>query len=136
STPHTFFVSAADTNVWLCAVEASPDKVMRTTNYGATWTTPPIAMNFSSYGEPLQNDPNNPSVFYFAPDGGGFYKSTNNGATFTEISGSYPFRSPCDILVAYDNSNVIFLADGITGSGVADLFKSTNGGVNWTKVFT
>ncbi len=28
------------------------------------------------------------------------------------------------------------IADGITGSGVADIFRSTNGGVNWTKVHT
>ena len=135
STPHSFFVSPVDTNIWLCAVEAATDKIMRTTNYGATWTAV-LTMNFSSYGEPLQLDPNNPNIFYFGPDNGGFYRSTDNGATFTEISGNYPFRSPCDLMVTYDNSNMLFLADGITGSGVADIFKSVNGGVNWTKVFT
>ncbi|MBK9406393.1 MAG: hypothetical protein IPN57_18010 [Ignavibacteria bacterium] len=135
STPHSFFVSPVDTNIWLCTVEAATDKIMRTTNYGATWNAV-LTMNFSNYGEPLQIDQNNPSVFYFGPDNGGFYKSTDNGATFSEISGNYPFRSPCDIMVTYDNSNMIFLADGITSSGVADLFKSVNGGVNWTKVFS
>ncbi|MBS1552507.1 MAG: hypothetical protein JST15_10630 [Bacteroidetes bacterium] len=135
NTPHSFFVSPVDTNIWLCAVEAATDKIMRTTNYGASWTTP-LTMNFSNYGEPLQIDQNNPGTFYFAPDGGGFYRSTDNGATFTEISGNYPFRSPCDIMVTYDNSNMLFLADGTTSSGVADIFKSVNGGINWTKVFT
>ncbi len=133
---HSFYVSTLDTNVLMCAIEASPtDKVVRSTDYGATWTTI-LSLNFSSYGMPLEMDQNTPGVFYYAPDNGGFWKSTNNGATFTEISGAYPFRSPCDIVVQWGNSNNILLADGITGSGVADIFKSTNGGLNWLKVFT
>ncbi|MGV8018447.1 MAG: T9SS type A sorting domain-containing protein [Ignavibacteria bacterium] len=132
---HNFFVSPVDTNIWLCAIESSPDKVLRTTDYGATWSTI-LSINFSNYGTPLEIDQNNPSVFYYAPDGGGFYKSTDNGATFNEISGNFPFRSPCDITVMYDSSNVIFVADGITGSGLGDIYKTVNGGVNWTKVHT
>ncbi|MBS1492180.1 MAG: T9SS type A sorting domain-containing protein [Bacteroidetes bacterium] len=136
SIAHSFYVSTLDTNVLMCAIEGTPtDKVVRSTNYGATWTTI-IASNFSSYGMPLEMDQNTPGVFYYAPDNGGFWKSTDNGATFTEISGAYPFRSPCDVVVEWGNSNNILLADGITGSGVADIFKSTNGGVNWVKVFT
>ncbi len=132
---HSFFVSPVDTNIWVCAIESAPDKVIRTTDYGATWNTS-ISINFSNYGTPLEMDQNNPSVYYYAPDGGGFYKSTDNGGTFTEISGNYPFRSPCDVMVMYDSSNVIFIADGVTGSGLGDIFKTVNGGVNWTKVHT
>ncbi|MCE1164018.1 MAG: YCF48-related protein [Bacteroidetes bacterium] len=132
---HDFFVSPVDTNIWLCAIESSPDKVIRSTDYGTTWSTV-LSINFSNYGTPLEIDQNNPSVFYYAPDGGGFYKSTDNGATFTEISGNYPFRSPCDVMVMPDSSNVIFIADGVTGSGLGDIFKTVNGGVNWTKVQT
>ena len=135
NTPHSFFVSPIDTNIWMVAIQSSPDKVYRTSNYGATWTEV-LSMNFSNYGQPLEMDQNDPHVFYFAPDNGGFYKSTDDGATFNEISGNYPFRSPCDILVKWDNSDVIFLADGITGSGQAKLFKSINKGVNWTLVHT
>ena len=135
STPHSFFVSPIDTNIWLVATESSPDKVYRTTDYGSTWTQV-ISQNFSNYGQPLEMDQNNPHVFYFAPDNGGFWKSTDDGATFTEISGNYAFRSPCDIIVAYDNSNMIFVADGITGSGQAKIYKSVNGGVNWNLVHT
>ncbi|MBK9229166.1 MAG: hypothetical protein IPL67_19430 [Ignavibacteria bacterium] len=55
----------------------------------------------------------------------------------TEISGAYPFRSPCDLIVMWDSSKVIYLADGVTGSGLArEIFKSVNNGVNWTKVYT
>ncbi len=131
NTPHDLYISPVDTNIWLVATESSTDAIMRTTNYGVSWTNV-HAQNFSSYGEPLQIDQNNPSTFYFAPDNGGFWKSTDNGATWTSIS-SYPFRSPCDISVLYGNSNTIVVADGVTSSSqVADLFKSTNGGVNWS----
>jgi photosystem II stability/assembly factor-like uncharacterized protein len=133
-TPHTFLISAADTNVWLLARTGSPDNVTRTTDHGATWNIV-HSQNFTSYGEPLEHDPNNPSTFYFAPDNGGYYKSTNNGASFSQIS-AYPFRSPCDLLIDAVNPDIQFIADGVTGSGVAEIFRSANGGVNWTKVWT
>lgn len=132
---HSFYVSPLDTNVWVAAITGSPDRVIKTTNYGVNWTIS-YQQNFSNYGQPLEMDQNNPSVYYFAPDGGGFYKSTDNGSTFTEISGNYAFRSPCDILVMWDSSNVIFVGDGVTGSGQAVIHKSTNGGVNWVAVRT
>ena len=132
---HSFYVSPLDTNIWMCAITGSPDRVTRTTNYGANWTTV-IGANFSNYGQPLEMDQNNPNNYYFAPDGGGFYRSTDNGASFTEISGVYPFRSPCDIIVTWDSSDVIYVGDGVTGSGLAKIFKSTNNGVNWTEMYT
>lgn len=135
NTPHSFYVSPVDTNIWLVATESSPDKIYRTTNYGQSWTEV-LARNFSNYGQPLEMDQNDPSVFYFAPDNGGFYKSSDNGATFAEISNNFAFRSPCDIIVMHDSSKVLFVADGITGSGQAKVFKSVNGGVNWTETHT
>lgn len=132
---HSFYVSPLDTNIWVCAITGSPDRVTRTTNYGATWTTI-LSMPFSNYGQPLEMDQNNPYIYYFAPDNGGFYKSTNNGASFAEISNNYPFRSPCDIIVAWDSSDVVFVGDGVTGSGQAKIFKSVNGGVNWAQVYS
>ncbi len=136
NTPHSFYVSPLDTNIWLVATETMPDdQIYRTTNYGQTWTSV-LTRNFSNYGQPLEMDQNNPGIFYFAPDNGGFYKSTDNGATFLEVSGNYPFRSPCDILVMWDSSNVVFVGDGITGSGQAKLYKSVNAGANWTLVHT
>lgn len=127
---HSFYVSPVDTNVWLAATESTPDKVVRTTNYGATWTTV-AAYNFSTYGQPLEMDQNNPGTFYFAPDGTttGFFKSTDNGATFFSVSNSNPFTSPCDIIAMWDSSQVLFVGDD-----GADIFKSTNGGVNWSLV--
>lgn len=128
---HSFYVSSADTMVWLAAMESSPDCVVRSTDYGATWTNV-LARNFSSYGQPLEQDQNAPGTFYFAPDGSstGFFKSTDNGATFENIStGTNPFTSPCDIIVEWDNSNTLFIGDD-----GADIYKSVNGGMTWSLV--
>jgi len=132
---HSFYVSPVDTNVWMVAITGSPDKVKRSTNYGATWTNI-LSLNFSNYGQPLEMDQNNPNNYYFAPDGGGFYRSTDNGASFAEISGNFPFTSPCDLIVSWDSSDVMYVADGVTGSGLGKIYKSNNNGVNWTLVHT
>ncbi len=130
SRAHSFYVTPLDTNVWVAAIESSPDKVVRSTDYGATWNTI-LSYNFSSYGQPLEMDQNNPGTFYYAPDGSstGFFKSTDNGATFTSVSNSNPFTSPCDIIVMWDSSHVLYVGDD-----GADIFKSSNNGANWSLV--
>ncbi len=133
SRAHSFYVSPLDTNVWLAAMENSTDCVVRTSNYGATWTNI-IAKNFSTYGQPLEMDQNDPSVFYFAPSNGsgeGVYKSTDIGASFNLVA---PYNNsgidqPCDIIIKWDESNVIFLGDD-----GADIWKSTNSALSWTLV--
>lgn len=133
SSCHSFYVSPVDTNIWMAAMVSSPDCIVRSTNYGANWTTI-ISYDFSTYGQPLEMDQNNPSTYYFAPSnaaGIGLFKSTNNGANFTLIA---PYNSagidqPCDIILEWDNSSVIFLGDD-----GADIWKSVNGGLNWTLV--
>lgn len=133
SRAHSFYVSPVDTNIWVCAIESSPDKVVRTTNYGATWSTI-ISYDFSTYGQPLEMDQNNPSVFYYAPtntSGTGLFKSTDNGATFNLVApyGISSVGSPCDLIVMWDSSDVIFMGDD-----GAEIYKTTNGGLNWSIV--
>jgi photosystem II stability/assembly factor-like uncharacterized protein len=130
---HSFYVSPVDTNIWLAAMESSPDLIARSTNYGANWSSI-IAYDFSTYGQPLEMDQNNPSTFYFAPSNGsgiGVYKSTDNGATFalTAPYNNSNINQPCDLIVMWDSSNVLYMGDD-----GADIFKSTNYGVSWTQV--
>ena len=133
SRAHSFYVSPVDTNVWMAAMENIPDCVVRTTNYGATWTNI-IARDFSSYGQPLEMDQNNPSTFYFAPSntsGEGVYKSTNNGANFSLVAAynNSSINQPCDLIVMWDSSNVMYMGDD-----GADIWKSTNSALTWTMV--
>lgn len=133
SRAHSFYVSPVDTNVWLAAMENSPDAVVRTTNYGATWTNI-IARDFSTYGQPLEMDQNDPSTYYFAPSNGtneGVYKSTNNGANFTLVApyNNSGINQPCDLIIMWDSSNVMYMGDD-----GADIWKSTNSALTWTLV--
>jgi hypothetical protein len=84
---------------------------------------------------PLERDPNNPDVLYFGSEDGQFRKSTDFGSTWTVISDPN-FRSPCDIVVVYGAPNVIWVGDGVTGSGSGQMFRSTDGGVSFTLEYT
>ncbi|MBS1494484.1 MAG: T9SS type A sorting domain-containing protein [Bacteroidetes bacterium] len=126
SRTHSFYVNPIDTNIMVAACESSTDVVVKSTNYGANWTVS-IARNFSSYGQPLEQDQNAPNRYYYVPDGGGFYKSTDYGSTFTQIS-TFPFVSPCDIAVMYDSANVLYVGE----SSSSRIYKSTDSGVNWS----
>ncbi len=133
SRAHSFYVSPIDTNIWVAAMESSPDAIVRSTNYGLTWTSI-IAYDFSTYGQPLEMDQNNPSIFYFAPSNGsgiGVYKSTDVGATFnlTAPYNNSNINQPCDLIVMWDSSNVLYMGDD-----GADIYKSTDAAVSWTQV--
>jgi photosystem II stability/assembly factor-like uncharacterized protein len=137
---HSFYVSPNDTNLMVASKGSSGGVVIRSTNYGQTWTTVWGPGSLTSYGMPLEMDQNNPNVLFLAPDNNVLLRSTNFGLTFSPW-GSPPltyngglFRSPCDMIVVYDNSNVMYLGDGTTGSGNGELFKSTNGGQNWFSI--
>jgi photosystem II stability/assembly factor-like uncharacterized protein len=126
STAHSFYVSPIDTNLMLASMDSFNGRVMRSTNYGQTWTQ---VWNgaLTSYGMPLEMDWNNPNVVYLGPDNAAMLKSTNFGLNWTTLS-SNNFVSPCDIAIQNGNSNIMYLGD----SGPSKLWKSTDGGVTWT----
>ncbi|MBV6477732.1 MAG: Ycf48-like protein [Ignavibacteria bacterium] len=132
SRAHTFFVSSVDTNYMLASMDESAGKVLRSSNYGANWT---VVWNgaLTSYGMPMIADQTTPNQVYLNPDNSVLLKSTNWGLNWTNV-GTKVFRSPDNLTVAWNDPNVIFSGDGVTGSGVAELFKTTNGGLNWSLV--
>ncbi|GBC63263.1 hypothetical protein DENIS_4257 [Desulfonema ishimotonii] len=75
-------------------------------------------------------------LVYAGTDGGGVYKSTNSGNTWTNISRSTtlpgqnwidPYVN--DIVVDPRNSNIIYAATGFNDKG--NIFRSLDGGQNW-----
>lgn len=96
-------------------------QIYKTTNGGNSYTglTRPIAANWIT---PLAWHPTNSSIAY-----GGWnavYKSTNSGSTWTVIS---PITGNLDELaVAPSNDQYIYASRGST------LYKTANGGTNWT----
>lgn len=139
SSCHSFFVNTVDTNLMIASMGSSGGRVIVSTDYGTTWTNSINPINLTSYGMPLEVDPNNPNTVYLAPDNAPLRVSTNWGGTWTLLSGGEPggtFRSPCDVIVQFENPNTIIIGDGTTGSGSGKVWKSVNGGMNWTLINT
>ncbi len=135
---HSFYVNTADTNMMIAAMGSSGGRVIVSTNYGTTWTNSINPINLTSYGMPLEADPNNPNTVYLAPDNAPLRVSTNWGTSWSLLSGgeSGQFRSPCDVIVQYENPNTILVGDGVTGVGSGKVWKSVDGGMNWSLINT
>ncbi|HEY6214349.1 MAG TPA: hypothetical protein VIW45_18775, partial [Vicinamibacterales bacterium] len=83
--------------------------------------------------------PGQPNVFYFGSVGGGVWKSTNAGRTWSPVFDSQPIASIGAIGVAPSNPSVVYV-----GSGEADMrsqisygngmYKSTDAGATWTHI--
>lgn len=139
SSCHSFFVNTVDTNLMIASMGSSGGRVIVSTDYGTTWTNSIASINLTSYGMPLEVDPNNPNTVYLAPDNAPLRVSTNWGSNWTLLSGGETggtFRSPCDVIVQFENPNTIIIGDGTTGSGSGKVWKSVNGGMNWTLINT
>ena len=135
---NAFVVSPRDSNLWLAAVGGSTvaDRVMRSTNGGATWDTT-LTHDFGEYGQPLEMDPDHPDTVWFggelALDGSPLnplIRSTNFGLTWSSYSNAM-FRSPCDIVVVPDSTALVLVSDGVTGSGRGRHLRSTDGGATF-----
>ncbi len=94
-------------------------------NAGRTTRVTSIAVN-----------PQDPSIMYIGTNGGGVYKSTDYGASWTNVSRSsqYPGQNWLepyinDIKIEPDDSDTIYVATGHKGKG--SIFRSKDGGLNW-----
>lgn len=133
SKTNSFYVSRSDT-LTMVAATGTPDRIVRTVNGGTTWSTT-FTSQFTEYGVPLERDPNNPERLIFGSEDGNLYESLDFGATWDTLS-TPGFRSPCDIQIVPDSSDVIWVGDGVTSIGNGELFVSTDGGANFDLEYT
>ncbi len=118
--------------------------VFKSADSGKTWSQ--IFDNYGSYSVgDIAIDPNNSSVIYVGTgesnpafdtyEGDGIYKSTDGGATFTNV-GLSDSRRIARIVIDPNNSNRIFVAVGGQhfggGNGAGGVYRSDDGGVSWT----
>src|ERR1700757_1422432 len=81
--------------------------------------------------------PNQPNVFFMAPNNGGVWKTDDFGRTWTPIFDGQPSGSVGALALAPSNPEIIFVGSGeglrrpdlSTGDG---MYKSTDGGKTWT----
>ncbi len=131
SRANSFVMSAKDTNIMLAAIVPSTGsrQVIRSTDAGASWSTV-LTANFGEYGLPLEISPDKPDTIYFGADSGPLRRSVDGGATWSSF-GSTSFRSPCDIVAVPGLESHVYVGDGITGSGIGELWQSTNSGASF-----
>ncbi|MBL7887172.1 MAG: T9SS type A sorting domain-containing protein [Flavobacterium sp.] len=109
---------------------ATSDGIYRTTNAGATWTQ--VQTGDFSQGR-IRLKPGTPSTVY-AVSNNRFYRSINSGATFSMITTGLPSSSGRLLLdVTPANSEYIYILSATSGYGFQGIYRSTNGGSNWTK---
>ena len=123
-------LSTKDSSTMLVAFERSPaDQIVKTTNYGQTWTVSLDNASFSYFGIPMTPDPSHPDTIY-TMTGNSFLRSTDFGGTWTTMATGMSFSVPCDIEVFPDSSNIVLVGDNGTG-----IFRSVDYGATWTQVF-
>jgi photosystem II stability/assembly factor-like uncharacterized protein len=134
SAPETIYIASASGGVW------------KTTDEAATWT--PIFDNYetASIGD-IALAPSNPDIVWVGTGeanilrssmaGTGIYKSTDAGETFTYM-GLADTQHIARILVHPENPGIVYAASAgheYTFSQDRGVYKTTNGGKSWKKVF-
>jgi hypothetical protein len=124
--------------------------ILRSTNAGVTWTLAQGPANvFSINGlttSKLAVDPTNANIIYAAMGnvgnnkafgtGAGVYKSTDGGVTWTNTTASIETGdSYSDVEVDPTTPTTVYMAVGpFYGSSADGIYKSTDGGANWSQL--
>jgi hypothetical protein len=108
--------------------------LLRTTDFGDTWTVVGASalsgLNIRAIVPAAFNDPGTGQpVVLVAASGGGIFRSTDNGTSFTQVSGTHGLPAGAASDLIGDPGNAMRFYAAIPGQGV---FRSNNGGVDWT----
>ena len=122
----------------------APDAtVLRSTDRGATWqrTTLPFNLDGNSdgrnTGENLVVDPNLGSVLLLGTPDAGLWRSTDHGATFTQLS-SFPAGNVTWVLFDRRSGSTgsatqtIYAGLAVAGTDAPSVFRSTDAGATWS----
>lgn len=104
---------------------------VRSVDGGANWETP-----LTGSCSDLALNPNDPSIVYVARHGTGVYKSTDGGASFTQLTNGLPSSGVNRIVMAMADSNpsVLYVAIINGSSGLLGMYKTTDAGASWTQL--
>lgn len=125
--------------VYAGAVRSAPG-LYKSTDAGASWQR----MNRFAVSD-VTIDPQNENVLWIGVWSNGVYKSTDGGRTFVRSSSGLPNPEELgriSVQCAPSNTSILYaLVEGpdptgqVTGNVIGAIYKSTDGGSMWTKVF-
>jgi len=104
---------------------------VRSIDGGDTWS-----LRLFGSASDLVVNPDNPDILYVGRYGDGIYRSINGGDTLVELTGGLPTSGLSRIIlaIAASNPNSVYAAIINNSSGLLGLYKTVNGGDNWTKM--
>ncbi len=115
---------------------SSPGGIFRTTDGGATWTNV-LSATVARSGI---FDPSNGNIAYAAIEGVGVFKSSDGGLTWNSANGTGANILPStnlgriEIAIAPSNTSTLYAAMGSNSGRSLGIFKSVDGGLNWTSL--
>jgi hypothetical protein len=142
--PSTLFAGTGSTSS-LSFRGSSGFGVARSTNFGATWIVlarPTFAGRRIDSIVPTQLSGGNVVLAATLFDGGGVYRSTDNGVTFTRMSGNgtsgLPGAGVSKLVADPSNPNRFYagVQASLGGGAAAGVYRSDDGGVIWTSFST
>ncbi len=133
STCNELLLNPVDTNIIFCATSAG---VFLSTNSGNYWTN--VLANENVYD--VQYEPGNYKVVYASTLNGQFFRSSNSGATFSQITSGLPgpqgfARMEIGVSAANPAYVYILAADSVDG-GFLGLYQSTDTGKTFSTMST
>jgi PKD repeat protein len=116
-------------------IVATGDGIYRSTDAGASFTHVQTSGHFIT----MEFNPANPNIIYageydYWNEEASFFKSTNNGQTWTAITSGLP-ASNCrrvHIGVTPANSNYVYLIASNNDNGMEGFYRSTNSGISFS----
>ncbi len=111
---------------------ATSNGIYKTTNAGISWAQ--VQAGDFSQGN-IRLKPGNPSIVYASSDNS-FFRSTDTGSTFTTVTVSATASTSRIIIdVTPANSSVVYALSINTSNSLNGIYKSTNEGVSFSRVF-
>ena len=123
-------IHPTNTSKMYCSAEGNG--LYKSVDGGLTWTS--IYFIATGNGYDIEFKPGDPSVIYAS--GNDFYKSTNDGVSFSKVSGTAPHQfsfGPKMIGVSANNPAVVYVLEA-EGSKFGGLYKSTDNASSFTKL--
>jgi photosystem II stability/assembly factor-like uncharacterized protein len=117
-------------------------------NTGAWSIVGPVNTDFGiGRVDRLEFHPSNPNIVYAGAAGGGLWRTTDGGATWSNLTADLPCLGISGIAIDPNNTNTIYILTGDGDSDISGLvedfgymrfsigvLKSTDGGARWTRL--